>query len=75
MMMSGYFRNRAFDDRITNTIMPVDNMADENTIHKAIMTDIENSQVVVLQMVDYNVGRWEYGFADYFLDNTQATQP
>ena len=46
-----------------------DNMADEFKIHKEIMQDIEDSNIVVLQMVDYNVVRWEYGFSDYFLEN------
>ena len=67
MIMSGYFRVREVDDRVAGAITPADNKADEATVHKALMKDIENSDVIVLQMVDYNVGRWGYGFTDYYL--------
>ena len=65
--MSSYFRVREVDDRVAGTITAADNKADESMVHKALMKDIENSDVIVLQMVDYNVGRWGYGFADYIL--------
>jgi hypothetical protein len=68
MVMSGYFREREIDDRVEGTTTVADMKADESTIREALMKDIANSDVIVLQMVDYNVGRWGYGFADYILN-------
>ena len=67
LVTSSYFSAREVDDRVAGAITAADNKADEALVHKALMKDIVNSDVIVLQMVDYNVGRWGYGFADYYL--------
>jgi hypothetical protein len=38
-----------------------------NVTRAKLMNDIDSSDIIILQMVDYNVQRWGYGFADYFL--------
>ena len=67
MVTSGYFRVREVDDPITGVQTVADVRSDESTIHKALLKDIIDSDVIVLQMVDYNIGRWGYGFSDYIL--------
>jgi hypothetical protein len=66
--MSGYFRVREVDDRVANITIVADIKASESVVKEALMKDIANSDVIVLEMVDYNLERWGYGFADYILN-------
>ena len=67
LVTSDYFRVRAIDDRILDTFVPPDMKVNEALMHEALMRDIEKSDVIVLEMVDYNVPRWGYGFTDFIL--------
>jgi hypothetical protein len=69
LVTSGYFRVRAVDDRLN----PAESIAasapgnDDDPVRKQVLQDLARSDVVLLEMVDYNIGRLGYGFADYFL--------
>jgi len=68
MVTCGYFRTREVDtvgDGLQAT-HGVD--ADEKVVHLTLTDDIATSDVIVLEMVDYNVPRWGYGFVDYFMN-------
>jgi hypothetical protein len=67
MVMSSYFRTRDTDDRIANTNSTEGIDVSESIIRSELMSDIASSDVVILEMVDYNVNRWGYDFPDYFL--------
>jgi hypothetical protein len=71
LVTSGYFRVREIDDRVANATVAANIKAEESVIHEALMKDIASSDVIILQMVDYNVQRWGYGFADYILKFSQ----
>lgn len=74
MTTSGYFRVREIDDRVANLTIAADIKADESAVREDIMKDIANSEVIILEMVDYNVGRWGYGFSDYVLQNFSSQE-
>ncbi|OUL93531.1 hypothetical protein CA602_00965 [Paraburkholderia hospita] len=68
LVNSGYFRVREIDDPLDETETAPDVQADEAIVREQVAADIAESNVVVLEMVDYNVQRWDYGFADYLLN-------
>lgn len=75
MVTSGYFRSREIDDKKNNKQSTDAIEIDDSNTRAKLMNDIAASDVIVLQMVDYNVSRWNYGFADYFIDQqTDAKQ-
>ena len=65
-VISGYFRARSVFSSSTET-----NNSIEGDIQKQIMADITKGDLVILEMVDYNVPRRTYGFADYFLGQSE----
>jgi SGNH hydrolase-like domain, acetyltransferase AlgX len=72
LVMSSYFRTRENDNKsFTSEEIKLEPITDENKIRESLMSDIEMSDVVVLQMVDYNVVRYGYGFPDYYLQNNK----
>jgi len=68
MVTSGYFRTREADIDGNGGQVTHGADTDEQTVRAKLAQDIATSDIVVLQMVDYNVPRWGYGFADYFLN-------
>jgi hypothetical protein len=68
IVTSGYFRVRELKDPVTNISVDSDLTIDPAVIHQAVAGDIAQSDLLVLEMVDYNVTRWGYGLADYLLD-------
>jgi hypothetical protein len=71
MVNSGYFRVRELDDPSAGVTTAPDVKADEVAVREEVAQDIAKSDVIVLEMVDYNVQRWSYGFADYLLDHAE----
>jgi hypothetical protein len=69
MVTSGYFRVREVDDHVNGNSSNDDIRIEESVIREKLAEDIAESDVIILQMVDYNVPRWGYGFADYVLSN------
>ncbi|MCX7114400.1 MAG: hypothetical protein NTW08_00570 [Gammaproteobacteria bacterium] len=62
LVVSSYFKTR--------TVIPSLQIKNnkENPVQQSILKDIEKSDIIILEMVDYNVTSWlTYGFADYFL--------
>ena len=68
MVFSNYFSTREIDDKGSNEDSMEKVEIGESDIREKLMADIVNSDIVILEMVDYNVSRWGYGFADYFMD-------
>jgi len=68
MVMSSYFRTRQIEGR-PNDIMAKEQVENQKGIQDAVIRDVLQSDIVILEMVDYNVPRWGYGFSDYFLEN------
>lgn len=68
MITSGYFRVRE-EDVGSGSQVTHDPNTDVAIVRTTLEKDVAASDVVVLQMVDYNVPRWGYGFADYFLEH------
>ncbi len=71
LVFSSYFVTREVD-KIGNAQPPSSSEKveiDEKQIRQFLEKDIEDSSVVVLQMVDYNINRLGYGFSDYFLNS------
>jgi hypothetical protein len=68
IVTSGYFRVREVLDPVNNVTVDSDLKIDPAIIHRAVAKDIAQSDLVILEMVDYNVLRWGYGLADYLLD-------
>ena len=69
LVKSTYFRTREVEDHSAATSTVRDIKADESIVRNELMKDLAESDVIVLQMVDYNVGRWGYGFPDYVLNH------
>ena len=69
LVMSGYFRTREVDDALGGTVVAPDNHANEAEVRATLTQDIAASDVVVLQMVDYNVIHLGFGLADYLLEH------
>jgi hypothetical protein len=67
LTMSNYFRTRAVFEQGSVNAEGDGSTAQEETIRRELMEDIRFADIVVLQMVDYNVIRWGYGFPDYLL--------
>lgn len=66
LVTSNYFRTRRI---LEPGRQPTDEgPGDDARIQASVYQDMLNSDVVLLQMVDYNIGRWNYGFADYLLN-------
>ena len=68
MIMSSYFHTREVDTHGAGGQTSPDLGVDDKAVQAVLARDIAASDVVILQMVDYNVSRWSYGFADYFLE-------
>jgi hypothetical protein len=68
IVTSGYFRVREVKDPVANISVDPDLTSDPAVIQQAVAEDIAKSDLLVLEMVDYNVVRWGYGLADYLLD-------
>ncbi len=67
LVMSSYFQRREVDG-------DVDITDDGNPFEpEKLLADIKTSDIVILEMVDYNLFRNLYGFADYFLKYTYAS--
>lgn len=64
IIMSDYFQTRKLTVN-DKTDELKDKSLDE--IRTQILNDIDESDIVVLEFVDYNIPRWSYGFSDYFL--------
>ncbi|MEJ0063330.1 MAG: hypothetical protein WDO70_09050 [Alphaproteobacteria bacterium] len=73
MVMSGYFRERLVDDRMNGKKSFEDVTTDEAAVRAELAEDVAASDIIILEMTDYNVSRWGYGFADYVLKNTLLT--
>ncbi|MCX7114376.1 MAG: hypothetical protein NTW08_00450 [Gammaproteobacteria bacterium] len=58
MVMSSYFQKRD----IVNSKIPKKN---SRPIQEQVIRDIVNSDIIILEMVDYNVNRFSYGFSNY----------
>jgi hypothetical protein len=67
MVRSAYFKVRAIDDKGNNKQSTDSVETDFNITRSKLMSNISSSDIVILQMVDYNVSRWGYEFPDYFL--------
>lgn len=67
IIMSSYFQRREIEDRLDNKINTPTEEEDSVFYQKKILEDIATSDIIVLEMVDYNVSRCNYGFADAFL--------
>lgn len=64
---SGYFRVRALDENGDGGHRTHDVDADPELTRKQVLADIAASDVVVLQIVDYNLGGDTFGFPEYVL--------
>ncbi|MDP3561048.1 MAG: hypothetical protein Q8R83_02570 [Legionellaceae bacterium] len=62
MVMSSYFKQREVDN--PQDIITSD---DDKSIKRKVLADIAASDIIILEMVDYNISRNLYGFADYYL--------
>lgn len=70
-VMSNYFQTREVrGEDADKAKLPTD---DKQTISDQVMSDIAKSNIIVLQMVDYNIARRNYGFADYFINHYAST--
>lgn len=65
---SRYFKAREIVDPASGAVTATDVHADEAKVRGQVVNDIAQSNIVVLEMVDYNIQRWDYGFADYLLN-------
>lgn len=63
LVMSSYFKQREIDDANG----PIDIPDDGKPFEPKLLADIGASDIIILEMVDYNTHKKLYGFADYFL--------
>jgi len=68
MVMSSYFRTRQIEGQSSDAIAK-EQAENPKAIQDAVLSDVALGDIVILQMVDYNVPRLGYGFSDYFLKN------
>lgn len=67
LIVSNYFRTRESNDPIEGNIAGDDKNNTETAIRNELIRDIENVDVIVLEMVDFNVGRWAHSAFPYVL--------
>ena len=72
LVTSNYFKLRQVDDRTDPRAASTPTTQDENAIRGDLMQDVVDSDVVVLELVDYNLWRLDYGFADYLLARAEG---
>jgi hypothetical protein len=63
MAMSSYFALRQVDGPAV-----VEEKPSSANVRDQLMSDVLASDIIILEMVDYNVARFGYGFADYVID-------
>lgn len=73
LVLSGYFQTRLTHQPAQS--LSVDNAPSLSTeqIQNAIIEDALKSDLIVLQMVDYNIPRYGYGFIDALLNRLKVT--
>jgi hypothetical protein len=64
---AGYFSSREIAAGVDGFRSTHDAGSDVPTVRVKLLEDIRECDVVVLEMVDYNVQRWGYGFPDYLI--------
>jgi hypothetical protein len=69
IVVSNYFSVREVDDALNSVPSPSGKEIEVAQIRQIVLDDIKQSDVVILQMVDYNVNRLGYGFQDYVLNH------
>jgi hypothetical protein len=67
IVFSSYFMRRELENAGTNIKESDDGNENQDIIKSRILKDISESDIVILEMVDYNIPKLGYGFADYFL--------
>ena len=66
---SGYFRARSVDDSGAGLRVTHDLGADWSAVRSQLYEDIRQSDVVVLQTVDYNISNYGYDFPEHLLSD------
>ncbi len=69
IIMSDYFKTRHIETEDPHLIQEF-NSKQTDDLQKLLMSDIKNSDMVILEAVDYNLAtNLSYGFTEYFLQN------
>jgi hypothetical protein len=66
LAMSSYFALRQVDGPAV-----VDEKPSSASVRDQLMSDVLASDIIIVEMVDYNVARYGYGFADYVIDKLE----